>query len=414
MTTDSRPSIGPVRSKERYIVLDALRGFALIGICLANFPEFGLYTFLHPEAAAALPTAGADRVARWLQYILIDGKFYTLFSLLFGMGFSIIISNAMRRGANGFRIFYRRMVLLLLIGFAHLMLLWSGDILMLYALLGMFLPLFRNVSNRGLLLWATFFLLLPVAADGVVQATGLSPSAGVVAIQQRHCARYGITEANFAYWLRDADSYREVFQFLIQGAFVRVQEFIDGNRAFKVMGLFLLGFYLGRNRFYAKLEEKRPLMRKVLVWGLAAGLPLSVLYAWSGMNGHPLGLAAHTALYTVSVYPLGLAYAAFFGLASLRWKEGRALRLLAAPGRMALTNYIGQSAWGMVLFYGIGLGLGADVGLVWILLAALSVYAAETAFSHLWLHYCQFGPLEWIWRMLTYREWLPLLRKRGS
>ena len=85
MTTDSRPSIGPVRSKERYIVLDALRGFALIGICLANFPEFGLYTFLHPEAAAALPTAGADRVARWLQYILIDGKFYTLFSLLFGM-----------------------------------------------------------------------------------------------------------------------------------------------------------------------------------------------------------------------------------------------------------------------------------------------------------------------------------------
>ena len=81
---------------------------------------------------------------------------------------------------------------------------------------------------------------------------------------------------------------------------------------------------------------------------------------------------------------------------------------------MALTNYIGQSAWGMVLFYGIGLGLGADVGLVWILLAALSVYAAETAFSHLWLHYCQFGPLEWIWRMLTYREWLPLLRKRGS
>ena len=296
MTTDSRPSIGPVRSKERYIVLDALRGFALIGICLANFPEFGLYTFLHPEAAAALPTAGADRVARWLQYILIDGKFYTLFSLLFGMGFSIIISNAMRRGANGFRIFYRRMVLLLLIGFAHLMLLWSGDILMLYALLGMFLPLFRNVSNRGLLLWATFFLLLPVAADGVVQATGLNPSAGVVAIQQRHCARYGITEANFAYWLRDADSYREVFQFLIQGAFVRVQEFIDGNRAFKVMGLFLLGFYLGRNRFYAKLEEKRPLMRKVLVWGLAAGLPLSVLYAWSGMNGHPLGLAAHTAL----------------------------------------------------------------------------------------------------------------------
>lgn len=414
MTADHHHTKGaPVKARERYIILDALRGFALLGICLANFPEFSLYTFLGPEAVRSMPTAEADNVARYIQYLLIDGKFYTLFSLLFGIGFSIIISNAARKGADGFRIFYRRMAILLLIGFIHLMFIWSGDILMLYAFLGFFLPLFRNVSDRGLLGTAAVLLVLPVAIDLVISLTGVSPSAWVVAAQQEQCARYGITEDNFAYWLRDADSYRQVFGFLVQGALVRVQEFIDGNRAFKVMGLFLIGFYLGRNRFYARLEEKRATVRRVFLWGLAAGLPLSGLYAWSAMNGHPWGLAAHTLLYTVSVYPTGFAYAAGLALYSLHRKESRVLKLLSAPGRMALTDYIGQSLCGMFIFYGTGLALGADMGLVYVLLTALCVYAAEVAFSHVWMRFCSFGPLEWIWRMLTYGERLPLLRRRS-
>ena len=145
----STNDISPVKTSERYVILDALRGFALLGICMANFPEFSLYTFLSPEAAAAMPTAVADTITRYLLYILVDGKFYTLFSLLFGIGFSIIIRNAERKGANGFRIFYRRMGMLLLFGFLHLMFIWSGDILMLYALLGMLLPLFRRASDKN-------------------------------------------------------------------------------------------------------------------------------------------------------------------------------------------------------------------------------------------------------------------------
>ncbi len=137
MTTHT---LSPVRSSERYVILDALRGFALLGICMANFPEFSLFTFLKPEAAAALPTAAIDRFVRYLTYVFVDGKFYTLFSLLFGIGFSLIITHAMQKGADGFRIFYRRMTVLAVIGFLHLMFIWSGDILMLYALLGLLLP----------------------------------------------------------------------------------------------------------------------------------------------------------------------------------------------------------------------------------------------------------------------------------
>lgn len=412
MKTKNTDNPGPVRSGERYILLDALRGLALFGICLANFQEFSLYSFLKEDAAAGMPTAGIDRIVRYLQYVLIDGKFYTLFSLLFGIGFSIIISNAARKQVNGFPIFYRRMTVLLLIGFVHLMFIWSGDILMLYALLGLILPLFRNMSDKGLLTTAAFFLLLPVVIDGIIGLTGINPSAPVVRIQQYYCARYGITDDNFAYWLRDADNYPDVFRFLIQGAFVRMQEFIDGNRAFKVLGLFLLGFYIGRNRLYAQLDENKKLLRRITAGGFIIGLPLSLLYAWSGMNAHPWGMAGHTLLYTVSVFPMGLAYATGFSLCYLHNKNHRVFRLLAAPGRMALTNYIGQSIWGIIIFYGIGFGLGADTGLVYALLIATGVYIIEIAFSHLWLHFCQFGPLEWIWRMLTYGKWLTLKKNK--
>ena len=404
----------PVKPSERYVILDALRGFALIGIILANYPEFSLYTFQSAETAASMPSAGIDRVVRFLQYFLVDGKFYTLFSLLFGIGFSIIISHAAERGDGGFRLFYRRMAVLVLIGFVHLMFIWSGDILMLYALMGMALPLFRGVSDKALLRWAAFFVLLPVFVDAATSLLGVSLSAPAVRAQWHYCRMYGITEENFGYWLRDADTYREVFQFLVQGALVRVQEFVDGNRYFKVLGLFVIGFYIGRRKLYVDLAEHKPLLRKVSSVGFFLGLPLSLVYAWSAVNGHPFGAAGHSVLYLVSVYPLGFAYAAWLCLLYLKSREAAVWRWLAAPGRMALTNYIGQSVVGMFLFYGIGFGLGAGVGLAQTELTALAVFAFQVLFSWIWLRYCQFGPLEWVWRMLNYGRTFCLWNRRKN
>ena len=407
-------NLSPVKSSERYIILDALRGFAILGIGMANYPEFSLYTFQSEAAVSAMPSAGADRILRFLTYMFVDGKFYTIFSLLFGIGFSIIIANAARKGKNGFRIFFRRMFVLTAIGFLHLMFIWSGDILMLYALLGMLLPLFRSVSDKGLLRAAAFFLLFPVLIDGAAEASGVWLSEPAVRRQWYYCGLYGITEENFGYWLRDADSYVQVFQFLVQGAWVRVQEFVDGNRYFKVFGLFLLGFYIGRSRMYAALESRIGMLKTVSKYGFLFGLPLSVLYAWSCMNGHPFGNTVHTVVYTVSVYPLGLAYVCGICLLYLRWKDGRLWRFFAAPGRMALTNYIAQSVIGMFLFYGIGLGWGAGVGLVHTELILLAVYLFQALFSCLWLSAFQFGPLEWVWRMLTYGRWFRLRNVRQA
>ncbi|MDR0572977.1 MAG: DUF418 domain-containing protein [Tannerella sp.] len=395
-------------TKKRYIIPDFLRGAALLGICSANFPEFALYTFQSPDIVAAMPTAGIDKVVKYFQYVFIDGKFYTLFSLLFGVGFSIILSNSARNNRNGLRIFYRRMIVLLLIGFLHLLCLWAGDILILYAFLGLFLPLFRNASDKKLLIYSVVLLLFPVLVDVCITFFGWNLSAPVIRATQYFHDKAGITKNNFPVWLAEADSYVDVLKFNLAGAFIRMQEFIDGNRAFKVMGLFIIGFYIGKNRMYANPEDYKKSLRKIRSVGFVVGLPLSILYAWNAMNGYPSGLAGSAILYAISVFPLSFAYISAICLFYIKKKERRIFHIVAAPGRMALTNYMMQSVFGIIIFYGIGFGLGAKIGLVYVELIALGVYLVQIIYSYVWLHYLRFGPMEWGWRMLTYGEWLSI------
>jgi uncharacterized protein len=410
-TQFSQDIIVPVTRTGRYRILDSLRGIALLGICLANFPEFALYTFQKKEVVEAMSTAGIDRVIKYLQYIFIDGKFYTMFSILFGTGFSIIMSKSMQKGGSSLALFYRRMAILAVTGALHLMFIWSGDILLLYAVLGMLLPLFRNVSNRKLLTFSALLILFPIVMDSVKAISGnrFDLSAPVVRATQHFNRWSGITDDNFGVWLRDGKSYSDVLKFLVSGAFIRMQEFIEGNRIFKVFGLFLLGLYIGRNRIYARLEENRIMLKKVMKYGFAAGLPLSAVYAWDALNAHPLGLVGHAAIYAASVVPLSLAYMSAVSLRSIAKKKHAVLDMLAAPGRMALTNYILQSVFGMFIFYGIGLGFGATAGLAYVELTAAGVFLIQILYSRLWLRYMQFGPLEWIWRMLAYRKKLRIM-----
>lgn len=400
----------PTQAGERYMILDSLRGFAILGIALANYPELSLYRFLPEEAAAALPVSGWDHALNFIVHSLIDGKFYTIFSLLFGIGFSIILQNTTRKGGRVLPLFMRRMLLLALMGLLHLTFIWSGDILLLYALMGMLLPFFRKLPDRVLLGSALALLLLPVGIDAACEYAGLHPAAFFVQLQQQACAHSGITPDNFATWLRDADSYAGIFDFLIQGAAVRAQEFIDGNRYFKVLGLFLLGFLIGRHRLYARLGEHRRALRRLTLIGGSVGLLLSPLFAWSSMNGRPWGIAAHSLIYTLSVYPLAFAYVGLICLAYLRHGSAAPFRLLAAPGRMALTNYLTQSLIGVLLYYGIGLGLGASLPLVGVELIALLIFIAQIILSSLWLSAFRYGPLEWIWRILTYGRYFPCRR----
>ncbi|MCR5454660.1 MAG: DUF418 domain-containing protein [Bacteroidales bacterium] len=398
--------------KNRIIALDALRGFALMGIAMANFPEFSLWTFLDGEAQRSMDTGGIiDTIVRSLQYMLIDGKFYTIFSVLFGIGFYIIISHAMQRGANGFKIFFRRMLLLLAIGIAHLLLIWSGDILALYAAIGLLLPLFRNCEPKTLLRWAAAFFLLPIVVEIWRTLSGIDPSVLLYNAWWSVATNYGITEQNFATWLRDANNYGDVHAFLMQGGVERMWEFVSGQRYFKVLALFLMGYYIGKQKIFSDLESNAGLLAKVSKIGFAIGIPISAAYTWSAMSGQPLGSIFHSIAYTLSVYPLGFAYMATFGLLYLRHKDGKIWQALAYPGRMALTCYISQSIIGVLLFYGIGLGFGTSIGLTLTEIISIAVFGIETILCAVWLKHFNFGPLEWIWRMLTYGKWMQMRKE---
>lgn len=393
-------NVGPTTVRQRHLILDLLRGLALMGIALANFPEFALWTFLSNEQQAAMPTASVDRIVRFIQYLLVDGKFYTIFSLLFGIGFSLILAR------HGRRLFFRRMLILVVIGFLHLMFIWSGDILLLYAVGGLLLILFINVTDRRLVVIAVSLILIPVGVDALKEFGGVDFAGPFYEAWWHSAAEQGITEENFASWLRDADSYGEMLSFLIQGAHERLWEFVEGHRLPKVLGLFIMDYLIGKHRLYARLEELP--MKRYFLLSLAVGLPMSLLYAWSAVQHHPFGLTAHSLLYAVSVIPLALCYICAVCLLYLRCKEAGIFRWIAAPGRMALSNYISQSLIGVILFYGLGFGLGTSFGLVYVELTALAVFLLQIICSRLWLHFFSFGPLEWLWRMLTYGRYFPL------
>ena len=387
-------SCGPTGVKERFVFLDALRGFALLGIVLANFPEFGLWTFLDADAQAAMPTVAVDRFVRFLLYAFVDGKFYTIFSLLFGVGFSLFLSRH-----STWR-FLRRMLILLVIGLIHLLFLWNGDILSLYAVGGILLVCFIRIPEHRLIQIAVLLILLPVVLDFAASLFAIDMAAPFYRKWWAVAALNGIDEQNFATWLRDADSYPCIYSFLQQGAWERLWEFVQGHRLPKVLGLFILGAVMGQRRLYAQLSSLplSHLLRRITI----PSIFLSLVYAYSATQGQPWGQTVHALLYAFSVIPLAMCYIMALALLFERKPQALVFQFLAAPGRMALTNYIGQSLVGIFLFYGIGLGLGASFGLVTIELMALVVFLLQVLFSGLWLRYFRFGPLEWLWRVLTY------------
>lgn len=400
------PSISPVASFERSDILDILRGIALFGICIANYPVLSLYIFQKPEVINAMPTAAIDRLLPYFHFTFIDGKFYSIFSLLFGIGFSIILLRAKEKG-KGLRILYRRLVVLCLIGLLHTLLLWEGDILLLYGLLGLLLPLFRNVANKKLIIIAIILIVSPLLFDLVKVLTDGAWNLGnpFMKLAITNALQYGITLDNFVNWQAIHTNYIDIFHYNQSGLLFRWEMLFSSNRLPKVFAMFLVGLYAGRKLIYRNLEENKGLFKNVQRWGFFIGLPTSIIHCLLELDGtslpQPYALL-DTLAYAVSVIPLSLAYTATVCLWYLNAAKRKLLMFFSAPGRMALSNYLLQTIFGVLIFYGIGLGLGARTGLIYVYLIAICVYLFEVSFSAMWLRYFQFGPMEWVWRQLTY------------
>ena len=400
---------GPVAAPERVEVLDTLRGFALFGILLINITAFGA-----PGGPPGLGFEGGigDRLVLWGLIAFVESKFFTLFSLLFGVGFSVQLLRAGARGVPFASRFTRRLLILAVFGALHIVFLWEGDILLLYALVGFTLLFFRSMPPRRLLRWVGGLLLVPMTFFGLVLGGSLvaralpafSPQlreADAAFIQIFEEARveevrlYG--EGSYAEILaRRITSYATTFVLLL-------------TRVPSVLAMFLLGLYVGKVGILQNIGESTLLLRRVRFWGLSVGI-LAALLVTVGYTRLP-GISSILALFfnqTLAGPLLALGYAATLVLLARSPSWQRRFRPLAAAGRMALTNYIVQSLVCTVLFYGYGFGLVGEVRLSTAMVIAVGVYLVQALFSVWWLRHFRFGPLEWVWRSLTYGQVQPL------
>ena len=369
------PSWTPVSASERLTDLDILRGVALLGVLLVNLlVGFRVSLFQHILTFHTHPGWANHAVDNLMAWVF-EFKAFTLFSFLFGVGVGIQAERASARGGNVSGFFARRFAVLLVIGLCHMLLIWNGDILTLYAVCGfLLLPL----VNRPTWLVAA----LGVAAIALMFVPGLDvpfPSEANLRIQA--------VEATRVY---AQGSFTEIMVFRWREAWQFIAPLLLGSMA-RTFGLMLLGIAAWRAGILKKPAEHRKLLLVVLVAGA-------------------IGSVA-----TRGDSPILLAFT--FGAGLLLWLNfkpaGLVRKLFAAGGQMALTNYLSQSIIFSLIFYGFGFGLFGRLGSAITACLGLVVYAGQLAASYFWLQHYRFGPAEWLWRSLTYGRWQPMKQAIG-
>ncbi|WIG96758.1 DUF418 domain-containing protein [Myxococcus sp. SDU36] len=414
----------PVDAQERLELLDALRGFALFGILISNVQMwFSGRVFLPREQAeASIANASLlDTVTRYAFEVLVSGKFITLFAFLFGLGFAVQLGRAEARGGDFVPLYARRLTVLLVLGVLHLFLLWYGDILSSYALMGFALLLLRRRSDRTLLIIAAVLvLLLPVLTNLLFRLPQLlaeSPEAGAAAVaaaREKSTVLQGrmLTAITGGSWWEvtktSAGFYRdEFFMMMLSGLLT-------------CLGRFALGLWAGRRGIFQDVPAHLGFFRRLLGWGLVAavvgsapGLVVTVLMQNKVLTPESMPVWLPLVLAPLrNLAQVGLAgvYVAGITLLFQRATWQRALGLLAPAGRMALTNYLSQTVISLLIFYGYGLGQAGKRGPFACVVICVGVFCVQVLWSHLWLSRFRFGPVEWVWRSLTYGKAQPMRR----
>ncbi|HEY3221043.1 MAG TPA: DUF418 domain-containing protein [Gemmatimonadales bacterium] len=391
--------IGPVLRQERIEAIDILRGVAILGILIVNMGLFSL-----PEGTAV--AGSTDR----LIYFFAQEKFKALFSFLFGLGLAVQMLRAEARGAHFLPLYARRLGVLFVIGVVHFLLLWDGDILHDYALLGVVLLLFRRSSPKTLLVGAGVLLAIPMLFFGI---TTYSSITGHV---NPHVKEW-ITYENGAEDDGTSDEFSDTYS---RGSYaeivtLRASELPrdmspDTDDAY-VLAIFLLGLYAGRRRIFHDIPAHLSVLRRVQRWGLIIGVAGNAAFAVGGsFDPSPTRVLENVGrlCLVVAAPAMMLFYASSIILLTQRETWRRRLAPLAAVGRTALSNYLLQSLICTTIFYSYGLALFGKVGPSLGLLLTVTIFLIQIPLSVWWLRRFQFGPVEWLWRSLTYWQRQPM------
>lgn len=399
-------TLQPVDPKKRIELLDVLRGFALLGILFNNILYFSGYTFQPFDELRTSPTFQIDETLYNVLDIVITAKFYTLFSILFAVGFHLQLTRHTGDATDFLKTYRRRLFILLLIGVLH-SLFWFGDILLLYSLIGFILIFFRNMAKKKLLRLALFFIFLPTIID--LALLPFAQAGGTVQPVLAHTTYPDMTPAAVMSMFTNG-SVSELFYLNIHHLIWKWLAFIPSGRLVTLFGIFVLGYYLGSINFFEDGVKSKTL----LLLGLAIGFSATFLAMTMGGNPYQFPPTLSNTLYKSLLVVGQIGICSFYVVSIARLLQtpsGRkVLGYLRPVGRMALTNYISQSLVCVFIFYNFGLNLIGALGLVYAVGIAVSVLSFQVILSNLWLKYFEYGPLEWVWRSLTYRKRIMIRR----
>ena len=429
-------SAAPTTQKERIVILDSLRGIAIMGILLMNIASMGSPLYGDPSV---MNETGWNYRSWFLMSWFFDGSQRALFSLLFGAGIVLFITNQEKKvtGLQAADVFFRRQLWLLVFGLINLyILLWHGDILFDYACCGMLMFVFRNWAPKKLIIAAVLCLLVMIAVDNKdlyhekknisrgERIASIDTSVNKLTLLQKEdlnamnelrkssspesskkrvetaIARM-TNDYRWVYETRTSSYRRNFFAFSYFGIW-DVLQFMFLGMAFFKNGI-LLG--KGSTRIYLLM----------CIIGFGVGLTLSYFrvqdYINSGYNNFE-----NTKSASFHYYELDRAFRTLgmFGAILLLYKSGVFkwfFALMRAPGQMAFTNYLMQSLIALILFYGIGYALYGQLERHQLYLVVFAVWTFQIIFSHIWLHYFRFGPFEWLWRSLTYWKVQPMRKE---
>lgn len=394
----------PVKTQKRIELLDVFRGFAILGIFVVNIVIMNS-TFLNQDVFAKQWTATVDIMTQKVLQLFFYTKFFPIFSLLFGLGISMQVLKMIESHKLSFSFFARRMFVLFIFGLLHIILLWSGDVLHIYAILGLLTIFFIKKSNALLLTLSGILLFFPFYDQ---------------------CFTFLFNVINFTPEIYLSDYTGETVNTVIkngtyaQGIQLRYLEYLSnipmlvGFLAPIALSMFLLGLYLGKNKIYNTLDTfitqiKKPMILITIVTNLYR---VSFLFFLTDLEIYKNEVIRSLLikLMVVSDVVMGLFY--LWGIGWL-WYHTTLKRILSPiqyAGRMALTNYIMHSIIGVLLFTSIGFRLYETLSPSQALLVAMIVFIIQIILSKIWLSYFKFGPLEWVWRCFTYKKLLSIKR----
>lgn len=419
---------GPTRAGERIEVLDVIRGYALWGVLLINMMNFG-------ALQVDLWTDATNHFTYWAQRFFFEQKSWRLFSFLFGLGFAIQMIRAEDRGGRFVTVYTRRLAVLFGIGILHSFV--YGSILVPYAVLGFVLMFFRKASPGTLLVCIVVLLMSwpvdqhvtrvwnrshppdPELASETRRRNAAESEVGTDERQARGRARAGGTLLEFL------AANRRVVRGEV-AAFLSWDSYRGSESLVGFFTMFLLGLYVGRKRIFEHLDRHRRFVRRVMWWGLGLGLAAS-LSDWIIRDFvcqvdaiwkedpcldalHPAVTFGRAVVWSFGASAFSFFYAALIAVLFERPRWRRILTPLGAVGRTALTNYVLQTLLFSLVFAGWGFGQQTRLGSAPVFAIAALIYAIEIPLSVWWLRHFQFGPLEWLWRTLTYMRLQPMRR----